>query len=638
MKSMKITLPDGSKLEVKQGSTIKEIAEKIGAGLARAALAGEVNGELKDLNAKVEKDSKLRIITIKDKEGKEILNHSAAHVMAAAVLILFPDAKPTIGPAIEEGYYYDFYKKEPFKEEDKEKIEKEMQKIIDANLKFERKIMKKEDAIKFYKDNKFKKEIIEQDIPDKEISFYKLGEFSDLCRGPHVPSTGYIKAFKITNQSSAYWRANEKNEQLQRLYGIAFTDKKELKEYLTLREEAEKRSNMKIGKELDLFSIHEVIGPGLPLFHPKGNVLRMELRKYIREINTKLGFKEVWTPHIAKSDLWHKSGHYEGYKDKMYIFDKDGQEHAIRPMNCPFHSHIYKSNSRSYKDLPIAYSEFGTVYRYEKSGELSGLLRVRALTQDDGHMFIRPDQVEEQVAQITKAAMDVLKTLGLNELTVYLSTKPEKSIGDPKVWAIAEKTMMKALEKAKIKYEICPREGAFYGPKIEVHAKDALGRNWQLSTVQLDFFMPERFELEYTDDKGEKKTPVIIHRALLGSIERFLGVYIENCAGKFPVWISPVQTIIIPITDKQAEHARKTAKEMNEAGIRLEIDDASETLDYRIRKAQLQKVPYMIVIGEKEAKEGTINVRNREGKTKVMKINEFITYVQEKIKSKSLDL
>ncbi len=577
-------------------------------------------------------------MTMKD---LETMRHSTAHILAQAVLRLWPNAKLGMGPAIENGFYYDFDDVE-IKEDDFPKIEAEMKKIVKENQKFEKTVMNIDDAIKLLEGKKqeYTAELAKDLKKEgkKEVSFYKNGEFINMCKGPHISYTKGVKHFKLLKIAAAYWKGDEKNKMLTRIYGTAFQKECDLKHYLHTLEEAEKRSHRKIGKKLDLFSINEKIGPGLPVFHPKGTVIRNELMKFVRKQNERLGFKEVWSPHIANSDLWKSSGHYEAFKDDMYIFQADEQEYALKPMNCPFHIQIYKSRTRSYRDLPLAFSEFGVVYRHEKSGELSGLFRVRALTQDDGHAFIREDQIESFVLNIIRVTFDMFEKLGFKkeELNVKLSTMPERHIGDEKIWEKATLALKKSLDDGKVKYELKEGEGAFYGPKIDIDVKDSLDRYWQLTTIQLDFFMPERFDLKYVDKNNKEVRPIIVHRALLGTLERFIGVYIEHCDGAFPLWMAPIQAVVINFTDDYKNYAGEIEKKLRESGIRVEGDYRSESVQYKIREAEVQRIPLIIVVGEKEKKNKTIAVRRR-GQKKVefgVELDDFVKSVLEIIKNK----
>lgn len=565
------------------------------------------------------------------------LRHSTSHILAMAVKKLYPKVKLGIGPAIKDGFYYDFQKKTSFDKDDLKKIEKEMRNIIKQNIEFKQSFISKEKAKKLFKDEPFKLELINE-LKGK-ISIYTSGDFFDLCAGPHIKNSKEIGAIKLLRVTSAYWRGNEKNKTLFRIYGVAFSTKEELKAYLRFLEEVKKRDHKIIGKKLDLFGIYDVIGPGLPIYHANGMVMRLELKKLIREVNRKLGFKELWTPHVAKSELWHQSGHYDHYKEDMYLFEHKGQEIGVKPMNCPFHIQVYKSKSRSYKDLPIRFSEFATVYRSEKSGELSGILRVRSLTQDDGHIWLLPSQIKQELKSMVKAVLKVYKVFGLKDHVINVSTRPKKAIGDKKTWDMAEKIIKQSLKEEKIKFIVKEGEGAFYGPKIDFDVKDAIGRSWQCGTIQLDFFMPERFEMEYVGEDDKKHRPVMIHRALFGSLDRFLGVLIEHFAGDFPTWISPVQVRVIPINDKILKYAKEIEKDLFDAGIRVEANYKSDSLGKKIRESELQKTPYTIVIGTEESKNKTISLRPRHKKEiKGIKLKQFKEKLLEEIKNRKLKL
>jgi threonyl-tRNA synthetase len=559
--------------------------------------------------------------------------HSSAHIMAAAVKRLWPDVKAGIGPAIENGFYYEFYGR-TFSKEDLDRIEEEMRRIIKEKSKFVRKSITKAEGKKIFKNEPFKLELL-KDLEDK-ATIYKTGDFVDLCRGPHIDNTGEVKEIKLLKVAASYWKGDSKRESMQRIYGTSFSTKKEMKDYLAMIEEAEKRDHRKIGKEMELFEFNPLMGPGMPLIHPNGRVMERELMKLIREFNDEMGYKEVWTPHVGKLDLWKISGHYEAYREKMFAFESQKTKLALKPMNCPFHLQIYKSRLRSYKELPVRYSEFATVYRNEQSGELHGLMRVVSITQDDRHSICRFDQIEDEVIKLFNSAMKMYKIFGM-DTSVRLATKPEKRIGSDELWERAEQVLKKTLEKYKINYTIDEGEGAFYGPKIDIHAKDAIGRKWQLTTIQLDFFMPERFGMEYVTDKG-KEMPMMIHCAILGAIERVMGVLIEHYAGKFPVWLSPIQVMVLPITDRNTEYAENVKENMRKAGIRAELNDSQNTLQYKIREAQTKmRIPYLVVIGDKEQGSKKIAVRDRSNKTRYnLNAESFIKEVMEKINKRSV--
>ena len=632
---LKITLKDGSKIEIEKGAKIIDVAQKISEGLARNATCGEINGEIKDLRYEIQEDCDLVIHTFnqEDLEGKKAYWHTTSHIMAQAVKRLFPDVKFAIGPSIDDGLYYDFDVEKPFTDEDKEKIEEEMKKIIKEDIKIERFSLPKKEALELMKDQPYKQELIEELPEGEEISFYKQGDFTDLCAGPHLMSTGKVKSVKILSSSGAYWRGSEKNKMLQRIYAISFPKASMLQEYLDLLEEAKKRDHKKLGKELELFMISPE-GPGFPFFLPKGMVLRNVLEDYWRKIHREHGYQEVKTPMILNEELWHRSGHWDHYKENMYTTKIDDTDYGIKPMNCPGGMIVYKSKMRSYKDLPIRMGELGLVHRHEKSGELNGLFRVRCFTQDDAHIFCLPSQIEEEIAGVIKLVDEVYKLFGF-DYKVELSTRPEDSMGSDEQWELAENALKKVLEDRKIDYELNEGDGAFYGPKIDFHITDCLGRSWQCGTVQLDFQMPERFDLTYIGEDGEKHRPVMLHRVIFGSIERFIGNLIEQYAGAFPAWLAPVQVKILPITDNQHEYAHKIAKKYEEKGIRVEVDDRSEKTGYKIREAQLEKVPYMLIVGEKEVEENTVSIRSREeGDIGAKAVDEFMKDLLDEIENK----
>ncbi len=632
---LKITLKDGSKIEIEKGAKIIDVAQKISEGLARNATCGEINGEIKDLRYEIQEDCDLVIHTFnqEDLEGKKAYWHTTSHIMAQAVKRLFPDVKFAIGPSIDDGLYYDFDVEKPFTDEDKEKIEEEMKKIIKEDIKIERFSLPKKEALELMKEQPYKQELIEELPEGEEISFYKQGDFTDLCAGPHLMSTGKVKSVKILSSSGAYWRGSEKNKMLQRIYAISFPKASMLQEYLDLLEEAKKRDHKKLGKELELFMISPE-GPGFPFFLPKGMVLRNVLEDYWRKIHREHGYQEVKTPMILNEELWHRSGHWDHYKENMYTTKIDDTDYGIKPMNCPGGMIVYKSKMRSYKDLPIRMGELGLVHRHEKSGELNGLFRVRCFTQDDAHIFCLPSQIEEEIAGVIKLVDEVYKLFGF-DYKVELSTRPEDSMGSDEQWELAENALKKVLEDRKIDYELNEGDGAFYGPKIDFHITDCLGRSWQCGTVQLDFQMPERFDLTYIGEDGEKHRPVMLHRVIFGSIERFIGNLIEQYAGAFPAWLAPVQVKILPITDNQHEYAHKIAKKYEEKGIRVEVDDRSEKTGYKIREAQLEKVPYMLIVGEKEVEENTVSIRSREeGDIGAKAVDEFMKDLLDEIENK----
>ena len=632
---IKIELKDGAIIEVEKGSSIIDVAKKISEGLARVTLAGLVNGEVQDLRHKLTEDCKLEILTFDSLEGKKAYWHTTSHIMAQAIKRLYPEIKLAIGPSIDNGFYYDFDTEKPFSEEDLIKIEDEMKKIIKEDLPLERFELPRKEAIKFMeeKGEPYKVELI-NDLPeDAIISFYKQGEFTDLCAGPHVAKTGNIKAVKLLTSSGAYWRGDEKNKMLQRIYGISYPKASQLEEYLNMLEEAKKRDHKKLGKELELFMITGE-GPGFPFFLPKGMVIRNVLEDYWRKIHTLNGYQEVKTPVMLNEELWHRSGHWDHYKDNMYTTKIDEQDFALKPMNCPGGMLVYKSKMHSYKDLPIRMGELGLVHRHEKSGQLNGLFRVRCFTQDDAHIFCLPEQIESEIIDLMHLINQVYSLFGFT-YTVELSTRPEDSMGSDEDWTTAENALRKALEHENMEYVVNEGDGAFYGPKIDFHIKDSLGRDWQCGTIQLDFQMPERFDLNYIGQDGEKHRPVMLHRVVFGSIERFIGVLIEHYAGAFPTWLAPVQVKILTISDKQKEYADELVKQFMKEGIRAELDDREEKIGYKIREAQLQKIPYMLIIGEKEVEANAVGVRARkEGDIGQMPVKEFISKIKEEIEEK----
>ncbi|MBP7792654.1 MAG: threonine--tRNA ligase [Candidatus Goldbacteria bacterium] len=605
-------------------------------------IAVKIGGKLFDLKSPITESGELKEITFSDKEGKEVYWHSTSHIMAAAVKRLYPDVKVTIGPAVEEGFYYDFDKDKPFTEEELSVIEKEMQKIIDEGKDFIREEMSREEAIKLFKEagEDYKVEIINE-IKDDKVSIYKTGEFVDLCRGPHVTNTKKIGSFKLLKVAGAYWRGNEKNKMLQRIYGISFPEKKMLEEYLQKIEEAKQRDHRKLGRELDLFSTHDEFGPGLVYWHPKGAIVRKEIEDFWRAEHLKRGYELLYTPHVAKIDLWHKSGHTGFYKENMYpSMIMDDYEYLIKPMNCPFHILIYKTGMKSYRDLPLRWAELGTVYRYEKSGVLHGLMRVRGFTQDDAHIFMMEEQLESELENIIDMIIFILKTFGFNEYEIFLSTRPEKDyIGDKAIWDKSEAALKSVLNKTGLPYSIDEGGGAFYGPKIDIKIKDALNRTWQCSTIQVDFNLPERFDVNYVGKDGKEHRVVMVHRALLGSFERFFGVLIEHYKGSFPVWLSPVQIKILTINEKVIPFADSIHKKYREAGIRIIVDDENEKIGAKIRRATMEKVPYMFIIGEKEVTAKTVSLRLRTGQeTKGIDPDNFLADILRKIKNKDVEI
>lgn len=599
-----ITLPDKSTMKFKEGITPLKIAQSIGAKLARDAVAAKANNALTDLNFEIKENSELRILTFDDKEGKEIFRHSSAHILAAAVKNLFPDVKLGIGPAVEEGFYYDFDIKDSFSPEDLIKIEKEMNEIIRKDILFEKQDISKAEGKRLFKDEPYKLELLEE---IENPSVYRLGNFADLCRGPHVISSGKIKAIKLMKIAGAYWKGDAKNKQLQRIYGISFPEEKELKEYLKALEEAEKRDHRKIGKQLELFSVHDE-APGMPFFHNKGTFIFNKLVDFMTCEMRKLNYELNKTPIILNKQLWLQSGHWDHYKENMYFTKIDNNDFAVKPMNCPGNILVYKTRLHSYRELPIKAGEFGLVHRHELSGVLSGLFRVRAFTQDDAHVFCTEEQIKEQIIELIELVDRIYSTFGF-KYHVELSTKPAKAMGDPKKWDIAEKALADALHAKQIKFKLNPGEGAFYGPKIDFHVKDAIGRSWQCGTIQLDFSMPEKFDMTYEGQDGKKHRPVMLHRAIYGSVERFFGILIEHFAGWFPLWLAPVQARILTVADRFNDYAKQVISEMKSAGIRVEFDDRAESIPKKVRDAQMDKIPIIITIGDKEQKAKTVAVR-----------------------------
>ncbi|OUP51253.1 threonine--tRNA ligase [Lachnoclostridium sp. An181] len=632
---MKITLKDGSVKEYEQKKTVIEIAADLSEGLARVATVGRINGELVDLRTEVCEDCELQILTFQDEDGKGAFRHTASHIMAQAVKRLYPETKLAIGPSVADGFYYDVDRDTPFTTEDLEKIEKEMKKIVKEALPIERFTKSREEAIAFMKERQepYKVELIE-DLPEgEEISFYKQGEFVDLCAGPHLMNTKAVKAFKLTSLAGAYWRGSEKNKMLTRIYGTAYPKKAELDEYLVRLEEAKKRDHRKLGKELGLFMMREE-GPGFPFFLPKGMVLRNTLLDYWRELHKKHGYVEISTPIILNRKLWETSGHWGHYKDNMYTTVIDEEDYAIKPMNCPGGMLVYQSEPRSYRDLPMRIGELGLVHRHEKSGALHGLFRVRCFTQDDAHIFMTPEQIKEEIKGVTGLIDEVYSLFGF-KYHVELSTRPEDSMGSDEDWEIATEGLKGALDEMGMDYVINEGDGAFYGPKIDFHLEDSIGRTWQCGTIQLDMQLPLRFEAEYIGADGEKHRPIMIHRVAFGSIERFIGILIEHFAGAFPTWLAPVQVKVLPISDKFADYGEKVLKQLDQAGIRAEIDLRAEKIGYKIREAQLNKIPYMVVVGAKEEEEGLVAVRSRfEGDEGQKDLGQFIDSIKKEIDEK----
>ncbi len=626
---MKITLKNGDVLEVEEGASALAAAQKISEGLVRAAVAAKVNGTLVDLTSPLKEGDSLEIVTLKEKEGLDVYRHTCAHVLAQALKTIFPTCKLAIGPVIDNGFYYDVDFKTPITMEDFDKIEEEMKKIIKSNLPISRFTLPRNEALALMKNysEDYKVEIIEDLPEDAVISFYKQGTFTDLCRGPHLPSTGKIKAFKLVSIAGAYWRGDEKKKMLTRIYGTAFAKKEEMDEYFTMLEEAKKRDHTKLGKDLKLFALLPE-GKGFPFFLPNGMILKNTLIDYWRQLHRREGYVEVQTPIIMTRTLWENSGHWDHYKDNMYTTKIDGEDHAVKPMNCPGGMLVYKLSPHSYKDLPIRMGELGLVHRHEKSGQLHGLMRVRCFTQDDAHIFMLPEQITQEIKGVVRIIDEVYSLFGF-KYHVELSTRPEDSMGSDEDWENATNALKKALDELHLPYVVNEGDGAFYGPKIDFHLEDCIGRTWQCGTIQLDFQMPQRFELEYVGEDGEKHRPIMIHRVVFGSIERFIGILIEHYAGKFPVWLSPVQVKVLPITDRAADYAAKLTAEMNAMGLRAEADLRKEKLGKKIADAEVEKVPYKLVVGDKEMENGTVSVRKRGvGDIGAMERSAFFALVQ----------
>ena len=633
---MKVTLKDGSVKEYAQAMSVIDIAKDLSEGLARAACAGEVDGEVVDLRTVVDHDAAVNILTAKDEKGLAALRHTTSHVMAQAVKRLYPNTKLAIGPSIADGFYYDMEFETPLTSDDFEKIEAEMKKIVKEDLKIERFTLPREKAIEFMKEKEepYKVELIE-DLPEgEEISFYQQGEFVDLCAGPHLMSTKEVgKAFKIMSLAGAYWRGDEHNQMLTRLYATAFAKKDELEAYITMMEEAKKRDHRKLGKELGLFMMHEA-GPGFPFFLPKGMVLKNTLLDYWREIHRKAGYVEISTPVILNRSLWETSGHWDHYKNNMYTTVIDGEDYAIKPMNCPGGVLVYASEPRSYRDLPLRMGELGLVHRHEKSGQLHGLMRVRCFTQDDAHIFMTPEQIKDEIKGVAGLINEVYSLFGF-QYHVELSTRPEDSMGSDEDWEMATDALRSALDELQLPYVVNEGDGAFYGPKIDFHLVDCIGRTWQCGTIQLDFQLPQRFEREYVGADGEKHRPIMIHRVVFGSIERFIGILIEHFAGAFPTWLAPVQVKVLPISDKYMDYAQSVLNKLTEAGIRAEVDTRAEKIGYKIREAQTAKIPYMLVVGQKEEEENTVSVRSRAaGDEGARSLDTFIADILKEIETK----
>ena len=633
---MKITLKDGSSKEYAQSMSVIDIAKDISEGLARVATAGEVDGEVVDLRTVIDKDCEMNILTFNDEKGKGAFRHTTSHIMAQAIKRLYPDTKLAIGPSIEDGFYYDIDRETPLVAEDLEKIEAEMKKIVKEDLPIKQYTMPRSEAIAYFKekDEPYKVELIEDLPEDAVISFYSQGEFTDLCAGPHLMSTKPVKAFKLTSLAGAYWRGSEKNKMLQRVYGTSYPKKAELEEYLHMMEEAKKRDHRKLGKELGLFMMREE-GPGFPFFLPKGMELKNQLLDYWREIHKKAGYVEISSPIMLSRHLWETSGHWDHYKDNMYTTVIDDEDFAIKPMNCPGGILVYESEPRSYRDLPIRMGELGLVHRHEKSGQLHGLMRVRCFTQDDAHIFMTPEQVRDEIKGVVKLINEVYSLFGF-KYHVELSTRPEDSMGSDEDWDMATEALRGALDDLGLPYVVNEGDGAFYGPKIDFHLEDSIGRTWQCGTIQLDFQLPLRFNLEYTGADGEKHRPIMIHRVIFGSIERFIGILIEHFAGAFPTWLAPVRVKVLPISDKYMDYAQKVLDELNNSGVRAEIDTRAEKIGYKIREAQMKKIPYMLVVGAKEEEDGLVSVRSRfEGDEGQKTLADFLAAIKMEIQAKT---
>lgn len=633
---IEIKFPDGSVKEFVNGVTLEEIAGSISSSLKKKAVAGKVNDGLYDLRRNIEENAEVEIITIDSNEGVEIARHSAAHILAQAVKRLYGDINLGVGPVIENGFYYDMDLPSSVNIEDLRRIEKEMKKIINENIKIERVEVSREEAAKLFQEMNdcLKLELLEAIPSGESVTLYKQGEFVDLCRGPHLPSTGYLKAFQLTHVSGAYWRGDSNNQVLQRIYGVAFSSQKELEEYLHFVEEAAKRNHRKLGSELELFMFSEE-APGMPFYLPKGQMIRNELEAFLREIQKEYNYQEVRTPFMMNQEVWERSGHWGHYKDNMYFSEVDNKSFALKPMNCPGHMLMFKNKLHSYRELPIRMCEFGQVHRHEFSGALNGLLRVRTFCQDDAHLFVTPKQIEDEIKSVMAQIDYVYKTFGF-EYEVELSTRPEDSMGDDKLWEQAEAALENVLQSLNYKYRLNEGDGAFYGPKIDFHIKDALNRSHQCGTIQLDFQMPEKFDLNYIDENNEKKRPVVIHRAVLGSLDRFLAILIEHFGGAFPAWVAPVQVKVIPVSNAVHEqYANEIAHKLAQAGVRVEQDARDEKLGYKIREAQMQKVPYVLVIGDKEMENGAVNVRKYgEEKSEVIALDVFVASIEEEIKNR----
>ena len=637
---MHVELPDGSKREVQDGATVADVAASIGRGLAKAAIAGKVNGKVVDVYAPVSDNAKIEIVTPKSEAGLDTIRHSTAHLMAMAVQELFPGTQVTIGPVIENGFFYDFGTDRPFSDDDLRRIEEKMSEIVKRDLPVKREEWSREEAIDTFEKlgEKYKVEIIKGIPGDEPLSVYRQGEWFDLCRGPHVPSTGRLGAFKLTSVAGAYWRGDEHNAMLQRIYGTAWADKDELTAYLKRVEEAHARDHRKLGKQLGLFMFSN-FAPSMPVFLPKGAAIYNELVDFVRAFYARDGYSEVVTPLIWDTEIFKISGHYDNYKDNMFFSEVDEREYGVKPMNCPGHTQIFAMERRSYRDLPIRYADFARLHRYERSGVTHGLVRVRSFAQDDAHLFVTEDQIESEIDRELRLIKEIYDIFDFKEVRIALSTRPEKRLGDDAMWDNAESALENALKKNGVDYHINPGEGAFYGPKLEFQVTDAIGRPWQLGTIQLDYALPARFELRYIGADNGEHQPVMIHRAILGSLERFIGIIIEHFAGAFPVWLAPVQASVLPLSEKFLDYGRETAAKIRAAGLRVETDESNEKLGAKIRDAQLKKIPYMLVVGEKEVASGTVSVRKRTGGEQLsMSIDEFVAEARQVIAGRSLTL
>ncbi len=639
-KSVSITLPDRSVRQFDHPVSVSEVAASIGAGLAKAALAGKVDGKLVDTSYVIENDSTLAIVTDKDTDGLDVIRHSTAHLLAYAVKELFPNAQVTIGPVIENGFYYDFSYKRPFTPEDLVTIEKKMGDLARQDIPVTRKVLPRDDAVKYFKDigEAYKAEIIESIPVDQDVSLYTEGAFTDLCCGPHVPSTGKLKIFKLMKVAGAYWRGDSKNEMLTRIYGTAWTKKEDQEAYLHMLEEAEKRDHRKLGKLLDLFHMQEE-APGMVFWHPKGWTIWQQVEQYLRQVYVDNGYQEIRCPMILDRSLWERSGHWENYKDSMFTTESEKRDYAIKPMNCPGHVQVFNSDLRSYRDLPLRYGEFGSCHRNESSGALHGIMRVRGFVQDDGHIFCTEDQIQKECLDFTRLLQKVYADFGFTEIIYKLSTRPEKRVGSDEVWDKSEKALADSLNACGVAWEELKGEGAFYGPKVEYSLKDAVGRVWQCGTIQVDFNMPERLGAQYVDETSSRKSPVMLHRAIVGSLERFIGILIENYTGALPLWLAPVQVVAMNVTEHQSAYVAETVSALKAAGIRVHADLRNEKISYKIREHSVQKVPYLLILGDKEKEAGTVTTRVRDGKGSgenlpSMSLSEFISRIKDEVTAK----